>query len=59
MGLALTLTAVGLAFLYARNRAVRPGAAGRWTRLLPVSSAAAITLVGALLCYGALAGIPL
>jgi ABC-type nickel/cobalt efflux system permease component RcnA len=53
-GLALTLTVVGLAFLYARNRFSRPGAGGRWTHVLPVVSAAAITVVGALLCVGAL-----
>jgi nickel/cobalt exporter len=56
VGLALTLTAVGLAFLYARNRIRRPAAGSRWPQLLPVLSALAITLVGALLCYGAVTG---
>ena len=51
-GLALTLTAVGLAFLYARNRL--PRSAGRgWQCLLPLASAAAITLVGLVLCAAA------
>jgi nickel/cobalt exporter len=54
VGLAITLTLVGLAFLYARNRFTRPGATSRWTRLMPVLSAAAITVLGAALCFGAL-----
>jgi nickel/cobalt exporter len=54
VGLAITLTLVGLAFLYARNRFSRPGATGRWTHLLPVLSAGAIAVVGAALCFGAL-----
>jgi nickel/cobalt transporter (NicO) family protein len=56
VGLALTLTAVGLAFLYARSRIRRSIVAPRWTQLVPIMSAAAITLLGALLCYGALTG---
>jgi nickel/cobalt transporter (NicO) family protein len=55
-GLALTLIAVGLAFLYARNRIRQPAAGARWLQLLPVLSAGAITLLGGLLCYGALTG---
>jgi nickel/cobalt transporter (NicO) family protein len=55
-GLALTLTAVGLAFLYARSRIRRSLVAPRWTQLVPVVSAVAITLLGALLCYSALTG---
>ena len=55
-GLALTLTAVGLAFLYARNRIGRPLNGARWPTVLPLLSAGVITLVGALLCYGTLAG---
>lgn len=55
-GLALTLTAVGLAFLQARNRMRRPLGGAQWPRVLPVLSAGVITLVGALLCYGTLAG---
>lgn len=58
-GLAITLTGVGLAFLYARNRVRSPASLGRWPQLLPVLSALAITLVGALLCYGAVTGTPI
>jgi ABC-type nickel/cobalt efflux system permease component RcnA len=54
VGLALTLTAVGLAFLYARNRFRGSRPAGRWSQLLPLLSAAAITMVGVVLCVGAL-----
>jgi ABC-type nickel/cobalt efflux system permease component RcnA len=54
VGLALTLTAVGLAFLYARNRFSKRTAAVRWAQLLPLASAAIITLVGLALCVAAL-----
>jgi ABC-type nickel/cobalt efflux system permease component RcnA len=54
VGLAITLTAVGLMFLYARTRFRTPHSSGRWRELLPVASAAVITLVGAFLCIGAL-----
>jgi ABC-type nickel/cobalt efflux system permease component RcnA len=54
VGLAATLTGVGLAFIYARNRLPRPSASARWPQLLPVASAAAITMVGVVLCFGAL-----
>jgi nickel/cobalt transporter (NicO) family protein len=54
IGLAVTLTAVGIAFLYARNSFGSPGESARWPHLLPVVSAAVITLVGAALCFGAL-----
>jgi len=54
VGLAITLTAVGLAFLHARNRFRKPGATARWTQLLPVLSAATITVLGVVLCVGAL-----
>jgi ABC-type nickel/cobalt efflux system permease component RcnA len=57
VGLATTLTVVGLAFLYARNRFRRPAASSRWPQLLPVASAAAITLVGAVLSVGAVQSI--
>ena len=59
VGLAFTLTAVGLAFLYARNRigAIRSG--GQWQRWVPVASAAVITVVGAAMCYGAWITTPL
>lgn len=56
VGLAMTLTGVGLAFLYARNRLPRLAAGTRWPHLLPVLSAALITVVGVLLCYGAVSG---
>jgi nickel/cobalt exporter len=54
VGLAITLTVVGLAFLYARNRFARPGESSRWTQLMPVLSAATITVLGAALCFAAL-----
>jgi nickel/cobalt transporter (NicO) family protein len=54
VGLAITLTLVGLAFLYARKRFTRPEAGSRWTHLLPVLSAGTITLLGVALCIGAL-----
>jgi ABC-type nickel/cobalt efflux system permease component RcnA len=55
VGLASSLTAVGLFFLLARSRiaTARPGS--RWPQLLPVASAAVITLAGVVLCYGAVA----
>jgi ABC-type nickel/cobalt efflux system permease component RcnA len=54
VGLALTLTAVGLAFLHARNRFSSRTATARWRQLLPLASAAIITLVGVALCLAAL-----
>jgi nickel/cobalt transporter (NicO) family protein len=54
VGLAVTLTLVGLAFLYARNRLPKADSSARWPALLPVASAAAITVVGVVLCFGAL-----
>jgi ABC-type nickel/cobalt efflux system permease component RcnA len=54
VGLALTLTAVGLAFLCARNRFSHRTATARWAQLLPLASAAIITLVGVALCLAAL-----
>ena len=57
-GLALTLTAVGLAFLYARNRLPAGARAARWTRVVPLASAVAIVAIGALLCHAALTGGP-
>lgn len=50
VGLAATLTVVGLAFLYARHRLRGRLGASRWPSLLPVLSAASITAVGAGLC---------
>jgi ABC-type nickel/cobalt efflux system permease component RcnA len=55
VGLAITLTGVGLAFLYARQRFGSRLANGPWTYVLPLLSALLITVVGAVLCYGALA----
>lgn len=54
VGLALTLSAVGLLFLYARNRFRKRAAAARWANLLPVLSALVITVVGIALLFGAL-----
>lgn len=54
IGLAITLTLVGVAFLYARNRFRSPSAGGRWAPLLPAFSAGTITMIGILLCFGAL-----
>jgi nickel/cobalt exporter len=57
-GLAVTLTLVGLAFLYARRRLPSGVVGARWIRWLPIASAAAIVGVGALLCYAAFTTIP-
>jgi len=54
IGLAVTLTAVGIAFLYARNSFGPPSESARWPHLLPIVSAGVITLVGVALCFGAL-----
>ena len=56
VGLAVTLTLVGLAFLYARKLFPRLDGNGRWARLLPIVSAALITVVGLVICYGAIVG---
>jgi nickel/cobalt transporter (NicO) family protein len=56
VGLAMTLIAVGLAFLYMRHRIGRATSGSQLPQLLSVASAAAITIVGALLCYTALTG---
>jgi nickel/cobalt exporter len=56
VGLAITLTAIGLLFLYARSRVRLPRGSARWAHMLPVLSAAVITVVGAILCFGALQG---
>jgi ABC-type nickel/cobalt efflux system permease component RcnA len=53
VGLAITLTAVGLIFLYARSRLRPSGTTKRWTELLPLLSASFITVVGLALCVGA------
>ena len=54
VGLAITLTLVGLAFLYARNRFRGSSASNRWAQLLPVASACTIMVLGIALCVGAL-----
>lgn len=59
VGLAMTLIAVGLAFLYARNRFQGRLQSARWPHLLPILSAASVTLLGAMLCIGTLISNPL
>jgi len=54
VGLALTLIAVGLAFLYARNRFRKPRQGARWPQLLPILSAGMITVLGIGLCFAAI-----
>ena len=53
LGLAATLTLVGLMFLYARSRFRRGTRSAPWLRMLPVASAATITVIGAVLCVAA------
>jgi nickel/cobalt transporter (NicO) family protein len=53
-GLAATLTAVGLAFVYAGRLVARPIATSRLVRILPIFSALFIACVGAAICYEAL-----
>lgn len=56
VGLAATLTAVGLLFVYAGRFALgRRAGEGRIAKALPVLSALVITCVGAAICYEALA----
>lgn len=55
LGLACTLTAIGLAFVYAgRLMKHRSSSNGRLVRVLPVVSAFVIACVGASICYEAL-----
>lgn len=56
LGLAATLTAVGLLFLYAGRLLKRPvsGSGNRIIQLLPVASALVIILAGLAICYEAL-----
>ncbi len=54
LGLAATLTAVGLLFVYARRFISRPMAQSRLVRVLPVLSALVIAVAGAVICYEAL-----
>ena len=54
VGLAITLTAVGMVFLVARRRLQRRASASQgWLRAMPAVSGVLITLVGLVLCYGA------
>jgi ABC-type nickel/cobalt efflux system permease component RcnA len=54
LGLAITLTLVGLAFLHARNRFRGRTGGSRWPKLLPIASAALMLLLGAGLCVTAI-----
>ena len=54
VGLAITLTLIGMAFLYARNRFHGPRSGARWPQFLPVLSAGTITAIGIGLCVAAL-----
>lgn len=60
VGLAATLSSVGLVFLYARRifsgRAKIPA---RLVQAMPIISAGFITCFGAVICYGAIAGVSL
>ena len=53
-GLAATLTAVGLLFVYAGRFMKRPARMGRLARVLPVISAGVIACAGMAICYEAL-----
>ncbi len=55
VGLAGTLTAVGLAFVYAGRLMKRPLGGGRLVRVLPMLSALVIACAGAAICYEVLA----
>jgi nickel/cobalt transporter (NicO) family protein len=54
IGLAGTLTAVGLAFVYARSLIKRPLRSRRLIQILPVASALVISCAGLAICYEAL-----
>lgn len=54
VGLACTLTAIGLAFVYAGRWMKRPLGNGRLVRILPTASALVVTCVGLAICYEAL-----
>ena len=55
VGLAVTLTAIGLAFVYAGRLMKRPLQTSRLVRILPVVSAFVIACAGAAICFEALA----
>jgi ABC-type nickel/cobalt efflux system permease component RcnA len=54
LGLAATLTAVGLLFLYAGRLMKRPASGNRIVQFLPIASALIIILAGLAICYEAL-----
>lgn len=54
LGLACTLTAIGLAFVYAGRWMKRPAGSGRLVRVLPVVSALVVAGIGLALCFQAL-----
>ncbi|MEO6392185.1 MAG: hypothetical protein ABIP75_10060 [Pyrinomonadaceae bacterium] len=54
VGLAATLTGVGLIFIYGKRLLGGSFASGRLVRVLPVASAAVIAALGAAICYQAL-----
>lgn len=54
VGLAATLTAVGLAFVYAARFVKRPSGESRIFKALPIASALVIAGLGAAICYEAL-----
>lgn len=56
LGLAATLTAVGLMFVYAGRFIKRPLGNSRLVRVLPVASAFVIACAGAVICYEAIVG---
>lgn len=55
VGLAATLTSIGLVFVYASRFIKGPVTGSRWVRILPTASALVIACVGAFICYEALA----
>jgi ABC-type nickel/cobalt efflux system permease component RcnA len=55
IGLASTLTGIGLLFVYAKRLLKRQVFSGRLVRLLPVASALVIACAGAAICYEAIA----
>jgi ABC-type nickel/cobalt efflux system permease component RcnA len=54
LGLAGALTAAGLAFVYGGKLLSRIPSSGQFIRALPAASAFVITVLGAVICYGAL-----
>ncbi|MGH9843005.1 MAG: nickel/cobalt transporter [Blastocatellia bacterium] len=54
LGLAGVLTAIGLAFVYAGKLLSSVAGASTWLRVLPVVSAAVITVIGVAICWQAL-----